>query len=209
MKHIFSIPLIFLLAACAGKVEYTPPSMAPSIDNTMEVQSSKDKVWKTLVTNLGKEFFVINNLDKDSGLINVSYSGDPQLYIDCGSIYSYVKNMRGERSHYVDGAQKVADYEVMDGNLYFIHREMSLEGRINIIVVPTTKTTTQVSVNTRYLVTKKTSARLPDRYVGSHSDTISFNSGQSATFPGSGKTTPTTCIPTGKLERDILNLVKP
>ena len=63
---------------------------AYNVSNTITVNKSKEEVWKELIPQIGKNFFVINNLDKESGIINISYSGDPERYIDCGEIYSYL-----------------------------------------------------------------------------------------------------------------------
>ena len=43
-----------------------------------------------MVAGIGDSFFVINNLDKESGFINVSYSGDPCMFVDCGRVNSDV-----------------------------------------------------------------------------------------------------------------------
>ncbi|WZB71892.1 hypothetical protein WJ968_09260 [Achromobacter xylosoxidans] len=45
-----------------------------------------DEVWTKAVPAIGKQFFVINNLDKSSGLMNLSYSGSPEQYVDCGHL---------------------------------------------------------------------------------------------------------------------------
>jgi hypothetical protein len=84
--------ILVSLTACAGKVEYLRPNIGVPIANTRAVDMSRDELWTRLIPELGKRFFVINNLDKASGLINISYTGDPELYVDCGRITSYVKN---------------------------------------------------------------------------------------------------------------------
>lgn len=197
--------LLAMLSACAGEVRYTPPTTTYPLNNTKTVERSKDDVWKYLIPELGKEFFVINNLDKDSGLINISYSGDPTVYIDCGHIYSYVQNARGERVYDFPAAKANQDYETLKGELIFLNRRMSLEGRVNLIVQDAGNETTLVSANTKYVVTKSGTARraVSPNLSQSFSDTISFNSGGRATFPQG-----TTCVSTGRLEASILDLVK-
>lgn len=199
---------MFLLAACAGEVNYTGPATASQIPNAKTVPEGKSAVWAKLVPALGKDFFVINNLDKDSGLINVSYQGDPRSYVDCGRIRSYVKNARGERVYEFDAASPHKRYEVMTDGLYFIDRMMDLEGRVNIIVEEKAPKSTQITANTRYVLTKKgTISDIQGRSL-QFSDTINFNTNGSASFPNPGSTEQTTCRPTGKLERSILNLVQ-
>jgi hypothetical protein len=176
------------------------------VENSLTVEASKDNVWDSLIPRLGREFYVINNLDKDSGLINVSYSGDPREFVDCGRIRSYVQNARGERTYDFAAASPNETYEIMENGLYFVNRKMSLEGRVNIIVQATAPQKTLVTANTRYVMTKSVQIEGAAGGYKSLSDTISFNSGGRATFPGAGQST--TCVATGKLERDILKLVK-
>ena len=106
MRHLVIAALSLCVAACAGKVDYIRPtaSVSPSF-NVKTVERSRDAVWNASVPELGKQFFVINNLDKSSGLMNISYTGDPERYIDCGRITSYVKNARGERTYDFAGAK--------------------------------------------------------------------------------------------------------
>lgn len=208
MIKLAVLPVAIVLTGCAGHVEYTPPVNNHKFERSVTVSASKDTVWKTLIPNLGKEFFVINNLDKESGLINVSYSGDPESYIDCGYISSKVQNAAGKRSYYFPAATANKSYEVMEnGNYAQIHRKMNLEGRINIIVEALSGTETAISANTKYVVTKSGVISIPyPRQSHNFTDSISFNTGSSATFPNS-KMQGTTCYSTGKLEKSILSLI--
>ncbi|WP_157199347.1 hypothetical protein [Methylomonas koyamae] len=157
-----------------------------------------------------EKFFVINNLDKSSGLINISYSGDPEQYVDCGTISSYVKNARGERTYNFPASSSLQTYEMLDGiNLFSIQRKMSLEGRINVIFQELTPDKTQVTVNTKYILTKQgTAIHAGDGARGDFSDTISFGTGNGASFPINNQAQSTECIPTGNLEKSILSLIK-
>ena len=205
---LISLMAAFAVSACAGKFEYTPPLTTPSTDNTTTIDVSKDELWNKIIPRLGKQFFVINNLDKDSGLINISYSGDPTRYIDCGHIYSYVKNARGERNYSFSAASPNESYEIMMGNLIFVNRKMSLEGRINVILESLQANKTRVTANTRYVLTKSSTVRDVQGRTHNSSDTINFNSGGSASFPNPGAKDQTKCVATGALEREILDLAK-
>ncbi len=66
--------VIVTCAGCAGKLEYTPPTASYAVTNSKIVNKTKEEVWSELVPALAKKFFVINNIDKSSGLINISYS---------------------------------------------------------------------------------------------------------------------------------------
>ncbi|HEX6957771.1 MAG TPA: hypothetical protein VF194_07275 [Ferrovibrio sp.] len=196
-----------LLNACAGKLDYTPPYGGTSTTNTKTVAKSKDEVWKELIPELSKQFFVINNVDKSSGLLNVSYSGDPERYVDCGTVSSYVKNARGERSYVFPGARASQTYEAMTDNLYFINRTMSLDGRMNVIVQETGPSSSSITVNTRYVVTRTVRVQGAAGGAGSFTDTINFNTGQLTSFPASGNLPATQCRPTGMFEAEVLGLV--
>ena len=211
MKNAVSLVALLLLAGCAGKLDYVRPSIAPgSANNSKIIDKSREAVWNSSVPELGKQFFVINNLDKSSGLINISYNGDPEKYIDCGRIISYVKNARGERTYDFPAAKANQQYEVMNGNgLFFINRKLSLEGRVNLIFEEVNSNQTRVTANTRYVVTRQlTVSSAANNIPQSGTDSISFNSGGSASFPTNATGQGTECVSTGALEREILSVIK-
>jgi len=178
--------------------------------NTKSVERPRDAVWNSTVPELGKQFFVINNLDKSSGLINISYSGDPEKYIDCGRVTSYVKNARGERTYDFPGSKAQQSYEVMNAGvgLFFLDRRMTLEGRVNLVFEETSSITTKVTANTRYSVTRSQDIRDVNGASRTFTHTISFNSGSGASFPGSADGRATECVSTGALEREILAIIR-
>jgi hypothetical protein len=202
LSHFFLFGIsLFLLTGCAGKVNYTPPSTTSTAKNSITVDESVDRVWKTIIPSLGSSFFVINNIDKDSGFINLSYSGDPEKYIDCGMVESHVKNMRGERRYRFPAASAYEEYETFNNgqDLFFVKRKMDLEGRINIILQELSAEQTLVTVNTKYLVTKDATVTHVQGASQRLSDTITFNTNGSARFPQN-----TECVATGALEREVL-----
>lgn len=195
-----------VLAGCAGQVRYEPPTGPVLNSNFKVVDRPRDQVWAASVPELGRRFFTINNLDKSSGLINVSYSGDPEAYIDCGQVHSYVKNARGERNYDFPAARERQQYEVMDrGLLMAIDRRMGLEGRVNLIFEEVDASRTRVTANTRYVVTRSQQIRAADGRQNSITDSTSFNSG------GAGSMGPVdtaiTCKATGALEDQILKAI--
>jgi hypothetical protein len=201
--------ILAILTGCAGKFEYTRPASLPTLNNSIVINKSKDKVWKQIVPLLGKQFFVINNLDKDSGIINISYSGDPERYVDCGRIISYVKNARGERTYDFPASKSYQDYEIMDmqggAGLLFVSRKMNLEGRMNIIVEDIGNNQSRVTANTRYILTKITTVRNTQGHSNTGTTTVSFNSGQEGI--SEGKAPNMICQATGKLEDEVLSLL--
>ncbi len=210
MRPFAGIFLVILVVGCAGKLDYVRPVKLPGTDNFVIIEKPRDEVWNTAIPQLGKQYFVINNIDKSSGFISLSYSGDPETYVDCGRITSYVKNAAGERTYEFPGARAQQSYEVMDENgLFLVDRRMSLEGRINLVFEELSPAKTKVTANTRYIVTRKVTSRMVgNNFPQSRTDTISFNTGGGNSFPANAKGDAVECLPTGKLERDVLSLIR-
>lgn len=212
MRTIAPLGIAVLLVACAGKVDYIRPTATTTVGaNSKVINKPRDAIWNSAVPELGKQFFVINNLDKSSGLINISYSGDPEKYIDCGRITSYVKNARGERTYNFPGAKSQQNYEVMEpGNgLFLIDRRMSLEGRVNLVFEEVSPSQTRVTANTRYVVQRQRIIRnIANNFPQTLSDSLSFNAGGSGSFPSGPDGRTSECVATGNLEREILSAVR-
>ena len=175
------------------------------------VERTRDAVWAASIPELSKQFFVINNLDKASGLMNISYTGDPERYIDCGRIVSYVKNANGERTYDFAGAKAQQRYEVMlpGAGLFYLDRRMSLEGRVNLIFEEAGATVTRVTANTRYVVTRTQVIRNAANNIPQNvTDSISFNSSSGASFPMNTQGLSAECVSTGALEQEILSAIK-
>jgi hypothetical protein len=211
MRGLFVVLLAIILTGCmAGKVDYSMPATTPSELNSKTIEKSRDAVWSSSIPKLGKQFFVINNIDKSSGLINLSYSGNPESFIDCGRVTSYVKNARGERTYDFAGSSANQSYEIMNPNgLFLLERKMSLEGRMNLIFEEIDQNSTKVTANTRYVITRQvTSRHISSNFPQSKTDTISFNSGERASFPATHDGRALICVSTGKLERDVLSQIE-
>jgi hypothetical protein len=207
-----AIVVVLLLTGCAGRVDYTPPGPLGPTTNSITVDRPMDEVWSQLIPALGTRFFVINNLDRASGLINFSYAGNPEAYVDCGRVESYVKNAKGERTYRFAGAADFTTYEIMDDQtgLSVYDRSMALEGRMNLILEDI-RPQTRVTANARYIVTRTSSSRnvSDPRVFGTSINSIAFNSGQSGTFPPNKRGSALVCRPTGRFEADVLEMVKP
>jgi hypothetical protein len=199
------------LAGCAtGQYTYTAPPQQVPITNTIEIARPIAEVWKTAIPKIGREFFVINNLDQSSGLVNLSYSGNPESFVTCGLIHSTVSNAAGDRRYDFPAASAFQRYEYLRGaSLFAAERRTSLEGRINLIFEAQAPDRTRVTANTRYLFTRENDVAqvgTPNRRQSRNQ--ISFNTNQSASFPADPQGVAVLCYPTGKLETDLLELVK-
>lgn len=198
---------LLVLNGCAGRQDYTPPLSGTLPPNTRVVDAPREQVWNKLIPALSRQFFVINTIDRQSGLINVSYSGNPEAYIDCGRVVSYVKNARGERNYDFPGARAQQSYEIMnDSGLLFINRSMDLEGRVNLIVEEIGPRQTRVTANTRYVATRRQQISNPQGQSANLSHSMNFNSGGTGALSGSGSNTGLTCRANGQLEAELIGL---
>jgi hypothetical protein len=187
------------LAGCGG-IAYTPPAPARFAESSVVVPLSRSDAWKAIIPTLGKSFFVVNNLDQSSGFINVSYSGDPEQYVDCGAISSTVKNAQGERSYTFPASRARQSYEMVEGARYYtVLRLMALEGRANLVLEEIAKDSSRFTVTVRYALTKTTQTQGS----AAHSEVVSFNTAGMATFANQNDTM---CRPTGLLEHELLAL---
>jgi len=78
-----------MITGCAtpgtSTFNYAPPQNSTKIQNEVIVSKPFEVVWDSLVRELAKSFYVINNIDKQSRIINVSFSTDtPEAYVDRG-----------------------------------------------------------------------------------------------------------------------------
>jgi hypothetical protein len=156
-------------------------------------------------------FFVISNLDKASGLINISYSGDPARFVDCGSFTVTISGLNA-KTQKVDGAAADAYYETVGPVPPYgfkgpvqIRRQMSLDGRVNVIFEALTPDSTRVTTATRYVLTRKIASSVA---VMPQSDSVGFNGNEKGSFPSRGTTQPLECVATGELEKSILSVIK-
>ena len=197
--------IIGLIVTGCGSINYAPPTERSARENTVLIPAPREAFWKIFVSNLSSDFFVINNLDKETGLINVSYSGDPERFVDCGRIISKVSNAAGERTYDFPAARANQSYEVMNGiHLLRVNRQMQLDGRMNIIVQEEEKTSTRVTVSTRYALNRRVVVSDTQGRSASNADSASFNYGQDGYFPIVGNSPSVTCRSTGNLERQII-----
>jgi hypothetical protein len=197
--------LVALLAGCPPKVDDKPPAVAFPATSTEKIPQAQSEVWKRIVTGLSKQFFVINSFDKDAGLINASYSGDPEKYVQCGMIHSAI-GVSTAQDYTFPASRALQDYQVTNGFITAqVHRRMSLDGRMNILVQPVDSNSTSVSVNTRYIL--KRDVAIDANPPLHNTDSVTFNAGESATYSGTPPNV--TCSATGALEREILEIAKP
>lgn len=221
MKNILSLVFVlFFLAACSifeprpqpGPPPVKPPSpyVKPEIevvsDLERDVWRPKNAVWKKFMLAVSRTNFYIDHVDEAKGELQVHYSGDPQNYVDCGRVVSSVKLPEGEKNYDFAAASPYQQYQVLrKGKMYQVERRMGLTASVRMIFNEVEPEKTRILAASNYALTRDQSV------VGGANakplllnDTISFNSGETGTFPNAQ----TKCQPTGKLESDLLGLLK-
>lgn len=211
MRHaIFTVAIGMAAQGCAGRVAYDPPAPVQAT-TTVEVPLARSAVWDAMIAHLGKSWFVINVLDRSSGLINLTYRGNPDTHLECGRITSHVKNLAGTRNYDFPAASARQNYEVLEaGRLLKVDRSMALEGRVNLVLEAPAARRTRATVSAQYAVTRTVSVETvgggappPPR-----SHTITFMSGEVGTFPAEGNAPTVACRSSGALENELLEMVR-
>ena len=229
MKFI-SVFMLILLSGCAtqGKsgMQYTDGKQE-KVENEVTVDGSSSVLWDKLVGDLAKSFYVINNIDKESRIINVSFnSNSPTEFVDCGqtsrsysegeNIENYEYDVAGNSSFKVALKSTHPKFSLYSQ----VIRNSSLDGRANIYLAPDTSNSkrTNVSVNARYIVTSKVSQEIYSKHfmhtayshaksVPSQTYTYIFQTNRPSTTDAGGGVK-VVCSSKGKLEREILDIVQ-
>ena len=213
---LLALAVCAVLMGCASKTEFssTQATAYPS-ENTMVYNSNVNKVWDAAIKSIGEKFFVLDNIQKDSKIITLSFGADnPDNYIDCGRVTVDTKGMSNSGTYSYAGAQAMATYYVADPGMPHpqpVTRTARLEGKANIVFAEEGKDKTRVTVNARYVLAVKfegqrlvvgawTSYLMPT----SNSRAASFNTGQEGTLEG----TPLRCVTRYTLEKTILEGIK-
>lgn len=208
MKYFFLFVLAGAIGCVTGSFSRKAPATYEGKTNSKIVKLPREQLWTKLIPAIGKTFFTINNLDKSSGLVNLTFSANPEKYVDCGWFNSTVENARGSRSYIVNFSSPQTQYEVFEnGMLIQIERKLALEGKINLIVEKLSASSTKITVNTRYILTRTATATggLDGNYrvmQRTQVDTATLDFDTKGSFGGDSA-----CVVTGELEKEILNLV--
>ncbi|WP_460145851.1 hypothetical protein [Pseudomonas sp. S2_A02] len=203
-KAIAVMGFCLLATGCAtSSTDYQAPTESKTV-NTKVVDKPFDQVWDNLVRQLSSDFFVINNIDKNSRLINLSFSTQkPSEYVDCGVTTRRFGNVRGENSYVYKTADSAA-FPLTDqqGHAFNITRNTKLNGRVNIYVAPASAGTS-VAVNTKYVVDiVYVATNFDGKPGGGENLSLDFSTKQG--YSGSE----VTCYAKGSLENRILEMAE-
>lgn len=143
-RLLISILIVALLSATGCAVfsaSYKAPSGTQQQDKYVKtINASYDKVWSTLIQYSAKTFFAIENYEKASGLITLSFgASNPVGFVTGGHVeYGYAGGTTFS-GDYVEYLTKFGEAE--------------LDGKLNIVVTKVSENKTKVSVNARYIFT--------------------------------------------------------
>lgn len=173
--------LIMFLTSCVSGVYVKPTHEDKKENYTLTVNKSFDEVWNQLIEYSASTFFAIDNYEKDSGLITLSFgSSQPSEFIT-GGYWEAI----GYKGDYVDFS---ADFN--NGRL---------SGKMNIVVIKVSDNESRVIVNARYVFTTPSHTWSFDT---GNCDTIFASS------PPMGTGRERTICPTYKAENAILDALK-
>ena len=208
--------LALLLSACAAPTVsfvVSSPKIVEDIKSNIVVPLSYEATWNKMVKNLSDRFFVINNIDKVSRIINVSYySENAEDFIDCGTATTSVS---GEPNQTISLAEDqsfpvAAWTDIAWGRGYVMRsRDVAVEGRINIYVAPLDDQT-EIKVNSKYIVTVNEQNSLTQPIdTGLTGFSLPPFKTYKLTFNTNGRSSGhMICTSNGQLEREVLDTVR-
>jgi hypothetical protein len=195
-----TLPVILLLAgvmACAAperpELDYVPPSGQPAPTRSAFVRQQPWLVWGNILDHLQQQGASVSAADELAGTIMVSYSGDPEPYVDCGWIVTY----EDDEFERVPAARSEASFlRRREGDVVALERDLSLDARMTVQVEPSGEDAV-VRADSTYVLTKTIES---EGHQPLHAETIRLGSGQSDAF-----TSGTRCQPNGELERLVFD----
>ncbi len=208
-RKLQTVLLILALAGCAASqpsrdlVGYVPPTNLPAQSRQTMVLDDVDNVWSQLAGHLGRAGFEIDHHDLEKKLIIARYSGNPEPFIDCGSIVIHENGALGQVAAAVEA---VSLHQDIDDQPAILNRILSLESR-SIIRLAEESRGTMVSTDTTYVVTKIVDIETAAGGIAEGSrETVSFSAGERGEFSKG-----TACQPNGVLDsaivQDLANIV--
>ena len=205
-KFLSSLVTTVLLSSCAIEKEkltenigkYIPPNISDTnFKNSVITNKNFEETWTSVIDFVNNSFFKIENLDKDSGLITLSFgSKEAENYIDCGD-FEYTLFFTGEefKGSYIDYAKS---------GLLAV-----LEAKMNINIQKIDNKSSKISINTNYTYSTQHALGYYDPKLN---QTYSFVSGGYQTIdvinPISGSIPTRTCKSTNFAEKAIFKVIK-
>ena len=205
-KFLSTLVMTVLLSSCALEKEkltenigkYVPPNIDDTnFKNSTISNKNFDETWNSILDFVNDSFFKIENLEKDSGLLTLSFGAkEAEKFIDCGD-FEYTLFFTGEefKGSYIDYAKS---------GLLAV-----LEAKMNINIEKIDNESSKISINTNYTYSTQHALGYYDPKLN---QTYSFESGGYQTInvinPIKGSIPTRTCKSTNFAENTIFNLLK-
>ena len=205
-KFISSLVITIFISSCAVKKEkltenigkYVPPNIDDTnFKSSIITNKNFEETWTSIIDFVNDSFFKIENLDKESGLLELSFgSKEAENFIDCG-YFEYTLFFTGEefKGSYIDYAKS---------GLLAV-----LEAKMNITLQKIDYESTNVSINTNYTYSTQHALGYYDPKLN---QTYNFVSGGYQTInvinPIKGSIPTRTCKSTNFAENAIFNVIK-
>ena len=208
VKCLIALAVAAALVGCSSsRMDWQAPARN-EVPQTKVSDASFDRFWNRYVEDLSQSFFSINNISKESRIINVSFStSEPGEYVDCGAATrSWAGGYVPAGSITYNPADSVDYYEQRPGTMVLLevsHRTR-LEGRFNVYIAPK-GSRTQVRATARYSLIVDITKSDNQLYNQNKNYVVTLDS-NSAAYPSFGEEQFVECVSTGKLEEALLSL---
>ena len=205
-KFLSTLVMTILFSSCALEKEkltenfgkYIPPNIDDTnFKNSVITKKNFDETWNSVIDFVNDSLFKIENLEKDSGMLTLSFgSKEAEKFIDCGD-FEYTLFFTGEefKGSYIDYAKS---------GLLAV-----LEAKMNINIQKIDNESTKISINTNYTFSTQHALGYYDPKLN---QTYSFESGGYQTIdvinPIKGSIPTRTCKSTNFAETAIFNAIK-
>jgi len=183
----------FLMGCATTSATYDRPTHKDDSSNyVLTLNKDFETVWKELVSYSASNFFKIDNYEKDSGLITLSFGASNPSEFVTGGKWHYNQNvpLNPGNNYSFDG--EYVDFLMENGGTF--------TGRMNLVVQGNSGNNTTIKINARYVV------------MSDSRDTWVFNTGNCSVInvqnPSRGTGRTREICPTYKAEKAIINAMK-
>lgn len=212
MKILIVLSVSIVLASCASSSATYVNSSPHNIENKAVIDKPFETTWNEFVSRASEDFFVVNNISKESRFINMSVSsGNPSRYVDCGR-YKGEYTLGSHKEIYDNNLADSFQYHHAVGlEVWQINWNTSLDSRINVYMAPIGNKT-EIKVSAKYVL----DARV-DQYETIYrrpgaSSNLSFvfdsNNSDTGTYKQGKNSYSVTCRSRGVVESNLIHLVK-
>ncbi|MGH6947682.1 MAG: SH3 domain-containing protein [Kiloniellales bacterium] len=128
---------------------YIEPTVA-SVTQTAILDRAQTDVWDAVARRLQEKGLIVEHRDPDAGEMAARYSGEPEPYVDCGTLVHEIAGRRGRPVNRLPAARDNLQYDLaLDYKSVWVFRKIWLDGWMIVRVGPGGATTTTGDANIR------------------------------------------------------------